>query len=231
MSDDKLNAESNHDKLGKDAELITDSPSTPLESVDGPKRRKKEPRKIVEEIDNKEEIIEAIIEESDNIKVVKETIIEEVEEVEEVAMEEIVEAPIKVIEKALAEPKEEKPTIIIGVSTGSPMIGEDGSKKKKKKSKSSKSSKNVVFEETVKLDKSKSEEHVKVHDNEESKIPKTVKDRYITMLEGKNFEVRLKGIRIFDSPASVVNYTLSDAGITFNNKLYRYSEVVIRIKK
>jgi uncharacterized membrane protein len=77
--------------------------------------------------------------------------------------------------------------------------------------------------------KSDKEEEVEVSKNEEAKAPKTMKQRYVDMLTDKNFEIRLKGARIYDS-SSKLQFELTDTGVRINNRAYKYSEVVIRIK-
>ena len=81
----------------------------------------------------------------------------------------------------------------------------------------------VKAEPKAKKEKKKAAESVKVE------IPKTKMERYSDMLLGKNFEVRFKGKLIFDS-ASKIQYSLNDLGIVVSGKLYKYNEVIIRIK-
>lgn len=81
----------------------------------------------------------------------------------------------------------------------------------------------VKAEPKAKKEKKKSEPVVKVE------VPKTQMERYADMLAGKNFEVRFKGKLIFDS-ASKIQYSLNDLGIVVSGKLYKYNEVIIRIK-
>lgn len=87
----------------------------------------------------------------------------------------------------------------------------------------------AVKEEKPAKKEDKKEEVKTVHQNEESKAPKTMKQRYVDMLTGKNFEVRLRGNRVYDS-SSKLKFELTDTGVKINNKDYKYSEVVIRIK-
>jgi len=244
MSDDKLN-EVGNDNLDKDAKLITDSPSEPLERTDGPKRRTKEPRKIVEEVEDLndtekvfEELIETVKEENEAIVVEKEIVIEEVEEPimeEEIVVEEM-EIPKELADNGIEELIKIEPSVVVeeqvlatGVVQGNPVVTKEETGKKKKKKKANKVAMNVAFEET-KVNNSKKEEHVVSEQNEESKAPKTMKDRYIKMLDGKGFEVRLKGNRIFNSPIGNTDFSLGFNGIILNGKHYKYSDVVIRIK-
>ena len=78
-------------------------------------------------------------------------------------------------------------------------------------------------EPKVKKEKKKIVEPVKVE------VPKTQMERYSDMLAGKNFEVRFKDKLIFDS-TSKMQYSLNDLGIVVSNNLYKYNEVIIRIK-
>jgi hypothetical protein len=91
----------------------------------------------------------------------------------------------------------------------------------------------VVIKEPVKEPIKKSVKEPKAEQSEVivNQKPKNIKDRHIDMLVNKTFEVRYKGQMIFDSVNKNSSFVLTDTGIIINNKSYKYSEVVIRIKK
>lgn len=77
--------------------------------------------------------------------------------------------------------------------------------------------------------KAKTKAKPKAKKVKEVEILKTMQQRYVDMLTGKNFVVRSKGVKIYDS-SSKVNISFDEKGMTIDNIHYTYSSVVVRIK-
>lgn len=137
------------------------------------------------------------------VEEIVEKVEEVIEEIEEVFEEATIEETEEVKEEAVIESK--------------PVIAKEVKK-----------SVNVEFSKKEKA--SDKEETKTVAQNNIASLPKTTKERYTEMLAGKNFEIRMKGNRIYDNKSKLA-FEITEEGIKINNKNYKFSDVVIRIKK